>query len=280
MGLATEVSDSGVVRVKNIRYGSPAFLKDVEIGDLVTGVNGITLSSLSGGATLTAELVEEIISKQPRPLVLHLNGNEAAGRTPGKKSTFAIVAEQEEKEPMPPSVAPSASAASVTPESTRAQAETQEREKRMATQAALSMPDVAVEDADMEAFKEVILQGIEVEVVTERRSIFSRQRNTENRLLFMTAQHQHLCCSKSTADPEVGHCLALDQLHAFSTSKTDTLQMVITYSSGKPNDKDQKRLAINFPTQRARDAVVVHLARLLRELKAPEAQATHPLASE
>ena len=102
-------------------------------------------------------------------------------------SSPPMEAEQEEKEPMPPSVAPVASAALATPESARGQAEAQEREKRMATQAALSMPDVAVEDADMEAFKEVILQGIEVEIVTEKRSIFSRQRNTSSRAVVGTS---------------------------------------------------------------------------------------------
>jgi hypothetical protein len=50
-----------------------------------------------------------------------------------------------------------------------------------------------------------------------------------------------------------------------STSKTDTLQMVIGYNG---QQSSPGRLTLQLPNQRARDVVVVHLAKLLRQLKA------------
>jgi hypothetical protein len=64
------------VRVKNILYGSQAYLRDIEIGDVVTGLNGVDLSEFHQGREINAQLVEHIISEQSRPLILNFNGIE------------------------------------------------------------------------------------------------------------------------------------------------------------------------------------------------------------
>jgi hypothetical protein len=234
MGLATEVTDTGAVlktsscfliipcfgswlgiRVKNILYGSQAYLKDVEIGDVLTGLNGVPLAKYHQGPgeeELTAQLVERIIADQPRPVTMNFNGLGPApapityntpepAPSPAPATSPAPAPATAPPPAQSPSSVPVRASVSATPPS--APASTVETPTNSSTN----------EDADIRAFKELIVQGIELQIVTESSGIFQSKPNADH-ILFMDEGFQKLYCGESRDSNSAKNSFTLDQLHA------------------------------------------------------------------
>jgi len=239
IGILTEGRDEKIVIV-NLVCDGQGHAQGCELGDVVVGVNGISLQQVMKDASSCHEL-NELIAATPRPMTLNLNSiaNQTAappGEDDNTKDVLVPLVDASEPSPEPNPENPAATT----------------------TRPALGQ------------IANLILQGIHVTKVHASPSVFGALK--ADRILWMDGSMTALYCA-----PEKGYetkkCFPIErikEIRNMGNYDNKECRFAVVYKTGM--------LELEVSSSKARDAVVTNLNCLIKDLQQTRAQASTGLS--